>query len=306
MQKKISKRTLGWLAAGEGKKIEYKRHIDGLTIDDLIAFANSDAGGVILIGVDEDKVEAGKTVGIVVGCDVSDSARLKVHNLAAECVPPIQMKMTTEWEGEKPILIVNVPSSIFRPHSSRGGIYKVRGDGRNLPLLPSQLLAIFVEREEEMFREKFQKASEELEEGMGHIQQRMDQVSDGVGNLEVAIERKLTSIIDNIWGAEMEAEEASNRVSALAGLLSEANRGVGFNRDRLKAIIDSSDINDPVKTAVAKALKEKIETRFKSDKKLSEKIARAGNLSLNLTPDERRELSDDEIHKLVVELLEDF
>ena len=54
------------LSRPEGLEVDFKRDAEAVKQDDLVAFANS-GGGVILVGVDESKGRNGVQKGIVVG-----------------------------------------------------------------------------------------------------------------------------------------------------------------------------------------------------------------------------------------------
>lgn len=53
--KKITKRTENELAMGENDTVDYKKRIDGIKEEDLVAFANTESGGSVLLGVEEHK-----------------------------------------------------------------------------------------------------------------------------------------------------------------------------------------------------------------------------------------------------------
>jgi hypothetical protein len=63
----ISKRARTSLSGGESKDVDYKEKVKGLHAEDLVAFANSENGGAILIGVREVAGRNGKQKGEPVG-----------------------------------------------------------------------------------------------------------------------------------------------------------------------------------------------------------------------------------------------
>ncbi len=64
--------TRVYLDMQEGLDMEFKRSVAGLDSQDLVAFANSVAGGTILIGVDKSKQQGGHQRPFVV-CRLRDS-----------------------------------------------------------------------------------------------------------------------------------------------------------------------------------------------------------------------------------------
>ena len=104
--KTISLSVQKLLADGESDRVDFKRTPDGVTAEDFVAFANSNAGGKILIGIDEKEGPNGTQIGVVVGCDVSDEAILKVTNKALSCIPPVAINVRTENLTKTPFLNV--------------------------------------------------------------------------------------------------------------------------------------------------------------------------------------------------------
>lgn len=61
--KGISAPTASLLREGESERGDFKRAPEGISTDDLVAFANGEAGGTILAGVDEHAGPGGGTGG---------------------------------------------------------------------------------------------------------------------------------------------------------------------------------------------------------------------------------------------------
>src|SRR5438309_11635612 len=104
----ISKLTKTLLAEGESERADFKRIPDGISADDLVSFANTDAGGSILVGIDEQRGSGGAQIGVVRGCDVSDATILQITNKALSCVPPIAIEVHIENLGTTPFLRIDV------------------------------------------------------------------------------------------------------------------------------------------------------------------------------------------------------
>ena len=108
--KSLSKLTRELLAEGESSRADFKRSPNGINVDDLVAFANSESGGQILAGVDEQVVDKAQ-IGVVCGCDVSDAAVLQILNKAVSCIPPVSIDVYIENLNDQPIFRVEVPPS---------------------------------------------------------------------------------------------------------------------------------------------------------------------------------------------------
>lgn len=167
-----SDRAKQLLAGAESYDVEFKDGLDGLKDSDLVAFANSRTGGTILVGVRDVDGENGQ-YGKVIGCDVSDKSKLSILNRAGSCVPPIELEIYIEGVGQRPFLRIELPSSPHKPHCTGGGRYSIRGNGRTNPLLPEQLLGLFMEREGEAFASRFREVIGPISEQLTRIEKRV-------------------------------------------------------------------------------------------------------------------------------------
>ena len=158
-----------FLALGEGQLVDFKRAPDGISADDLVAFANAAEGGAILAGVGE-QIVGGAQVGLIRGCDVSDNTILQILNKAISCLPPISIDIIIENLNEKPILRVSVPSSPTKPHCTPKGVYSRRDGARNRALHPGELLKIFLETEAQVFTARFESAANRISEELGNLE----------------------------------------------------------------------------------------------------------------------------------------
>ncbi len=143
----ISDRANRLLSRTEDFDVAFRKSILALECDDLVSFANSKEGGTILIGVSRIKHGSGGQRAEVTGCPVGDRERLKILTKSNQCVPPVPVSIFVENWGEKPFYRIEIPSGPHKPYCTSGGAYKIRGDGRNEMLYPSQLLALFLEIE---------------------------------------------------------------------------------------------------------------------------------------------------------------
>src|SRR4051812_6182374 len=88
----LSDRARAILDHPEGLDTEWKRD-NKFDAEDLVAFANSPAGGVILLGVEQVVGADGKQTPSIRGCRAGDGAVLEVLNRAKDCLPPIDVRV---------------------------------------------------------------------------------------------------------------------------------------------------------------------------------------------------------------------
>ncbi len=205
--KRLSRRTRQLLSGGEGIEVEFKREIAGLKHKTLIAFANSRKGGAILIGVDEFTSEDGLQRGHIVGCDVSDHARLQIQNMAVSCLPPIQVMIVTENTDDKPLLRIEVPSGSQRPYCSPSGEYSIRADGRNRALLRDEMLQIFIERESEQFVQRFKHAVSRLENQLAEMDHELRGGVDKMLGDITRLDQDTANLLQDLYGRSEDLKE---------------------------------------------------------------------------------------------------
>ena len=66
----ISKRARLLLSREEGYDVEFKLSLGGLDPQDMVAFANSEMGGAILVGVEDVRTGSGRQRGVIQGCSI--------------------------------------------------------------------------------------------------------------------------------------------------------------------------------------------------------------------------------------------
>src|SRR6266852_1729036 len=93
--------------------LEYKETLSSSFARELVAFANS-TGGKILLGVRDD--------GTVVGVRDSNALRAQIQDMARNCDPPV--KILVEPVAE--VLVVTVRESASKPVQCREGFSGVR------------------------------------------------------------------------------------------------------------------------------------------------------------------------------------
>lgn len=227
MNRGMSEKVRLLLENAEGLDVDFKANakVEG---EDFVAFANSVDGGVLLLGVEEVTVD-GVQQGRVVGCRVDDEARLVIVNKAAACIPPVTVSVDVEWAGDRAFFAVTIPSGVDKPYCTAGGTYKIRGDGRNVPLVPSNLLNLLLEREGGRFLGRFREATANLETDIGELRVKLAEVTSGA--LPGSGIQAATGRADDV------AEQARSRVSWSARITSQGvdDDGVDRRLDRLEA-----------------------------------------------------------------------
>jgi predicted HTH transcriptional regulator len=159
----ITKRTKLLLDAEENYEIEFKQSVNGLDSADIVAFANSEHGGTILIGVKEDTGEKNRQRGKIIGCDVGDQERLNILSKSNSCIPKVDIEIYVENLKIKPFLRIEILPGKNKPYCTAGGTYKTRGYGLNEVLDPDRLLAMFLESENDRFLKRFSESTRKLE-----------------------------------------------------------------------------------------------------------------------------------------------
>ncbi|TIX43045.1 MAG: ATP-binding protein, partial [Mesorhizobium sp.] len=202
--KNLSKLTRELLAEGESVRSDFKRLPDGISADDLVAFANSEAGGQILAGVDEQVVDKAQ-IGVVRGCNVNDATVLQVLNKAVSCIPPVSIDIYIENLDDKPILRVEVPPSQTKPHCTPKGVYCRRDGARNRPLHPSELLRLFLDSEASAFAARFEVAAE--------------RITDELSNLESSLDSSIRSMSDQLGWADSQLDDTESTLARIQGLV---------------------------------------------------------------------------------------
>ncbi|MBN9218993.1 MAG: ATP-binding protein [Mesorhizobium sp.] len=230
--KNLSKLTRELLAEGESVRSDFKRLPDGISADDLVAFANSEAGGQILAGVDEQVVDKAQ-IGVVRGCDVSDATVLQVLNKAVSCIPPVSIDVYIENLDDKPILRVEVPPSQTKPHCTPKGVYCRRDGSRNRPLHPSELLRLFLDSEASAFAARFEVAAE--------------RITDELSSLESSLDSSIRSMSDQLGWADSQLGDTESTLARIQGLVGKLTIDTDNANSRLRALFRQDKREDPVR-----------------------------------------------------------
>lgn len=211
--KKISDRAKFLLNKEEGYDVDFKQSLSGLDSSDFVAFANSENGGAILIGVKEIE-KNGRQRGKVVGCPVGDTEKMSILSKADSCIPPVETEVYIENSENKPFYRIEIPSGLEKPYCTSGGTYKIRGDGRNNPILPRKLLSMFLQSESDIFVKRFQTATKELESHLNDtnykVNLEMNNLLKNVEKMQKSVEDSLDKVFKSAENAETVSNEAMN------------------------------------------------------------------------------------------------
>lgn len=261
----ISQRAKVLLDKGENIDVDYKEIINGISMDDFVAFANSENGGAILIGVREDE-NNGIQRGSIIGCPVGDSERMKLVNKAKECTPIVEFDLIIENSAHLPFYRLEIPNGKEKPYCTAKGTYLIRGNGRNLPMLPNNLLNLFLKLESESFIKKFKNATDELSEKLNIINQISLQLE---GRLEDIYEMSQT--IEGLSeDAVSSSDEATDTFTDAQETISDISENIDYIIECNKAIMDKLDIEDPRLIGVRKGIQNILKKFFKSNKDLKD------------------------------------
>jgi len=297
--KGISKRGKELLSQGEDKHVDYKLRVKGLHAEDLVAFANSKEGGAILIGVAESSDKNGQQIGVPDGIKTDDEAKLQIMGKALSCSPPVQIELLVENSSNKPFYRVEIPSGSHKPYCTNSGTYKIREDGRNNPLHPEQLLAMFLDREGEEFRSRFSQAAGELES-------KMASTLDVVGDLEHVITAKIDEISNSMGWAEYEASSAKSTIEDVDSYTRAIHKKTQNLEARLRALMNHMEAIDPVKEDAKKEVLDWLIKKLTEDEELLKKAREGKPLSMTLGGDAAGELDKSDLQSILSKAIKEL
>jgi hypothetical protein len=280
----LSKLTRELLAEGESDRSDFKRLPDGINSDDLVAFANSEAGGQILAGVDEQVIDKAQ-VGIVRGCDVSDATILQVLNKAVSCIPPVAIDVYIENLGDKPILRVDVPSSQTKPHCTPKGVYCRRDGARNRPLHPSELLRLFLDSEASAFAARFEVAAE--------------RITAELNNLQSSLASSINSMADQLGWADYQLGDTESTLSTIQGLVAKLTTDTDDVNTRLRALFRQDQREDPIKKKAHLQYVNRRVNEIRENESLFAHVVAGGKLTVKSKQPEDSDITEEDERRLL-------
>ncbi len=215
------------LPKAEDLDFELKLTAGAIENKDLVAFANSPSGGVIIVGVREDRRKKVFDENDIEGCDCGDSEKQRILGKARSCIPPINVDIEVRKHKKLTCFWVTIPSSQMKPHCTGGGTYSIRGDGTTNPLAPMQLLELLVNREGDVFLKRFGEATQSLTTDVdklkGKLESQFNDLRERVSWFEGQVEASLEGIASNASDASSFADETLSAVHATLDCASEIN-----------------------------------------------------------------------------------
>lgn len=288
--KQLSSITKKLLNEGENEYADFKRSVDGISTEDLVSFANT-GEGYILLGVTEETGNNGAQVGIVTGCDVSDAAILQILNKAVSCIPPVAVTIYIENLDKQPMLRVHIPVSENKPHCTQKGIYCRRDGNRNRPLHPNELLKIFLDNEGRAFAERFEQSAEKI--------------AGDLSNLEDALKSSIDSMASQLGWTDMQLGDTESTLDAIKAKVQYL---VGESQDsssRLRALFkDKKD--DPVREKARNELVTALLDQFQEKPELVDYVQKQESVSLNLSGKAAKELDKEDVQDALSEAIKRF
>lgn len=130
---------------GEGLTVEFKEHFTSRIDEDIVAFANT-RGGVILLGVRDDRTVSGEKL--------TNDMKARINSVARNCSPPIQV----ETKQIQDVVLIEVPQGEEKPYSCGSGYFR-RIDGTTQKMTNHELRLMFQENETIPFEDKIHKSA---------------------------------------------------------------------------------------------------------------------------------------------------
>ncbi len=285
--KSISALTRSLLSEGESERADFKRSPDGVSVDDLVAFANTDAGGNILVGIEEVTAPDGTQQGVLKGCDVSDLSVLQIFNKAVSCVPPLAIEIHIENLSSKPILRITIPLSENRPHCTPKGVYCRRDGSRNRPLHPAELLRIFLDTEARVFAARFESAA--------------NRIATDLSNLEATLESSIRSMGEQLGWAEYKLGDTESILDSILTHIRKVDGTATDSAVRLRALFRQDKREDPVRANARKEMLDRTIEQLSEDLKLLEAIKSGRAVQLTATGKAAVELDEDDLRSILAD-----
>jgi ATP-dependent DNA helicase RecG len=140
MVKKDFDRIKLFIREGEGLTLEFKEKFTARIDEDLVAFANT-KGGTLLLGVRDN--------GSISGERLTNDLTARINSLARNCQPLIAIEMTQTDD----VVSIEVPEGSEKPYSCRAGYFR-RLDGNTQKMSQDELRIMFAENDPLPFEEK--------------------------------------------------------------------------------------------------------------------------------------------------------
>jgi hypothetical protein len=130
------------LSGEEQRLVAFKPSAAALEAEDLVALANTEDGGTIVLGLEPAPKRRRKAEPTVVGCSLTVATRKAIASLAQACVPPVEVTVSEAVHQRKKLVRIDVAKSDARPHCTASGTYVVRDGDAIVPLTRDRLEAL--------------------------------------------------------------------------------------------------------------------------------------------------------------------
>ncbi|HCU24839.1 MAG TPA: hypothetical protein DF383_07465, partial [Deltaproteobacteria bacterium] len=137
---KDAKRFRLYLREGEGLTVEFKEKFNSHIDEDLVAFANT-KGGTLLLGVRDN--------GSVCGERLTNDLKSKINSIARNCKPSLSVEIT-QFDG---VVVIEVPEGSEKPYSCGSGYYR-RLNGNTQKMNHEEIRVMFRDSDVMSFEEK--------------------------------------------------------------------------------------------------------------------------------------------------------
>ena len=128
------------IAEGEGLRTEFKEKYRKEIDKDMVAFANT-KGGKIILGV-RDKGE-------IIGFELDNDMKAKINDLARNCKPSVEIRI----EKVSGVVVIDVPEGDDKPYMCKTGYFR-RLDGSTQKMTPNEIKSMYRKAEKEPFEER--------------------------------------------------------------------------------------------------------------------------------------------------------
>jgi predicted HTH transcriptional regulator len=230
----ITAKTTALLNKQESYDVDFKVAAKGVHPDDFVSFANTVNGGTILIGVEEIIGENGQQRGKIIGCETNDETKLSFINKAMSCRPPIDIEIFVENISSNSIYRIEIPSGKYKPYCTSKGEYLIRSDGRNTAITQDKLLDIFLEKQGQVFIERFKAATRELSDQLQSTKKDLSELNTEIQHIRQSFTDEIKNITDNIDSFSKSVESnLKNIFDASASANSLSDEAMNFSENTL-------------------------------------------------------------------------
>ncbi len=157
----------------------------------------------------------------------------------------MEVNLIIENYARRPFYRIEIPSGKEKPYCTAGGTYKIRGDGRTNTLLPGRLLSLFVEKQSEIFFNRFREATKELGRTMMSTnaiqQEELHELLNRILNMEYMMETRLSRLEEGLGNKESTVcniDSLAVGITRLKERMSHLEKGISRLEDKIDKLIN--------------------------------------------------------------------